>query len=504
MPVTDQEPPQTTTSDRRRGRQGSGLRVTTARGTLINAAFLVAFDSLGIIRGFIVAAFLTTAEYGIWGILVATVGMLGLLKTVGVSDKYIQQEDNDQERAFQEAFTIEAILNVAVLAILLLTLPLVAVIYGQPEIVAPGLVIALGIPAVTLQAPIWVFYRRMEFVRQRTLQSFEPIVGFAVTIGMAIGGFGYWALVIGFIAGSYAGALAAVLASPYRLAFRLRREVLRDYFGFSWPLLITSLSAIAYAQVSIFMGQALLGLAGAGIIALAASITLYANKVSSVITGTLYPAICAVRDRTDLLFESFVKSNRLALLWGTPFGLGLALFAHDLISFVIGDKWLAAVGLIQVFGVIAAINQIGFNWTAFYQARSDTRPMAILSIVSVIAFAATVVPLTLTDGLRGFGIGMALTTLVALIGRIYYLTRLFEGFRLLPYVTRALGPSVLAVAAVLLLRGTEGTDRTPGHAMLELLVYLVVTAIATWLVERELLREVLGYMRRRPVTPVTD
>lgn len=478
--------------------------MTTARGTLINSAFLVGFDSLGVIRGFIVAGFLTTSQYGVWGILVATVGLLGLLKTVGISDKYVQQEDSDQERAFQEAFTIEAILNSAVLGILLLTLPLVALIYGRPEIVAPGLVLALGIPAVTLQAPIWVFYRRMEFLRQRTLQSFEPIVGFAVTIGLAIGGFGYWALVIGFIAGCYAGALAAVLASPYRFAFRIRREVLRDYFGFSWPLLITSLSVIVYAQVSIFLGQAVLGLAGAGIIALAASITIYANKVSSVITGTLYPAICAVRDRTDLLFESFVKSNRLALMWGTPFGVALALFAPDLISFVIGEKWLPAVGLIQAFGLMAAVNQIGFNWTAFYQARSETRPMAVLSIVSVIAFGATVVPLTLTDGLRGFGIGMAVTTLVSLIGRVYYLSRLFTGFRLLPYVARALGPSVPAVAVVILLRSVEGPARTPAVALLEILVYVVATAIATWFVERELLREVIAYMRRRPVAAATD
>ena len=39
-------------------------------------------------------------------------------------------------------------------------------------------------------------------------------------------------------------------------------------------------------------------------------------------TNTLYPAICAVRDRKDVLFEAFVKSNRLALMWALPFGFG--------------------------------------------------------------------------------------------------------------------------------------------------------------------------------------
>ena len=34
-----------------------------------------------------------------------------------------------------------------------------------------------------------------------------------------------------------------------------------------------------------------------------------------------------------------MKSNRLALMWGVPFGLGLALFAEDLVAFGIGEEW---------------------------------------------------------------------------------------------------------------------------------------------------------------------
>jgi len=56
------------------------------------------------------------------------------------------------------------------------------------------------------------------------------------------------------------------------------------------------------------------------------------DRLDAIITQTLYPAVCAVADRTELLFETFVKSNRLALMWAMPFGLGLALFAPDLVA----------------------------------------------------------------------------------------------------------------------------------------------------------------------------
>jgi O-antigen/teichoic acid export membrane protein len=221
------------------------------------------------------------------------------------------------------------------------------------------------------------------------------------------------------------------------------------------------------------------------------------------VTGTLYPAICAVRERVDLLFESFVKSNRLALMWGMPFGLGLALFAGDLIEFGIGERWLPALFLIQVFGLIAAADQIGFNWDAYFRARGETRPIAVAHVASAAVFLATAIPLTAHRGLDGFALGMAATAATLLVARAYYLTRLFEGFDMLRHMLRAVAPSVPAVALILALRLVESGERTLGMALGELLVYGGLTVAATWFFERSLLREVLGYLRRVGGRPAT-
>jgi O-antigen/teichoic acid export membrane protein len=68
-----------------------------------------------------------------------------------------------------------------------------------------------------------------------------------------------------------------------------------------------------------------------------------------------------VKERRDLLLESFTKSNRLALLWAVPFGGGIALFAPDLVRFVLGARWEPAILVTQTFGIGAALNQVGFN-----------------------------------------------------------------------------------------------------------------------------------------------
>jgi O-antigen/teichoic acid export membrane protein len=474
------------------------LRRRIARGTIINAAFNVGLNGLGLIKGFVAAAFLTTTDYGVWGLLFIVIATLGWLKQVGVGDKYVQQTERDQELAFQKAFTLELIVTGAFTAALFAIVPALALITDQPELVLPGIGIALSVPAASLQAPLWIFYRRMNFARQRTLQAVDPIVAALVTIALAAVGAGYWSLVVGLLAGSWCGALVAVKASPYRLALRYESGTFREYRDFSWPLFIGAAASLVLPQGSMLLGEHAVGLAGVGAIALAVTVAQFAERVDQIITSTIYPAICEVKDRTDLLLESFVKSNRLALMWGVPFGVGLALFTSDLVEFGIGDRWRPAVQLIQVMGLIAAADQLGFNWDAYFRARADTRPIAIVGIVNMIVFLAVTVPLLYSNGLDGFAVGMAVVTAVSILMRTYFLTRLFSAFTMARQAVRAIAPVVPAVGVVLALRMLESGSREPLLAVVELGAFLLVAAVATLVLERKLLREVASYLRSAP------
>jgi len=479
-----------------------GLREHSARGTIINAAFRISLAGLNLLQRFLVVAFLTPAEFGLWGLVFVGLMTLLFIKSVGVMDKFIQQSDSDQEVAFQKAFTIELILTVAVVVLAVALFPVFAIAYGRWDIVFPGVLLSLAVVGKGLQAPTWIFYRQMRFVRQRTLEAINPVITFVVTIGLAAGGAGYWSLIIGALVGSWIGGIFALRACPYRIRFRLDRATAGEYFQFSWPLVVAQMAGVAIGLGSTLVGMQTVGLAGVGAIGLAVTITTFSNGVNNIVTQTLYPAICVVRNRADLMAETFVKSNRLALMWGVPFGLGLTLFGSDLIRFVIGERWQSAVFLLQVFGVIAAIDQIGFNWTAFLRARNYTRPLAVIGVVAILAFCAITIPLLITGGLRGYAFGMLGMALVVLAARIHYLDRLFSGFRIWSHAARAIVPSIPAVVVVLTLRVVEGGDRTLAIAAMEFVVYVATTVFVTAYFERGLLRELFGYLRRKPVAAI--
>jgi len=477
---------------------GRSFREFAARGVILNTAFDAGVGALGLLRSFILAALLTRSAFGIWGVLLATLGVLARLKVVGISDKYIQQNEPDQELAFQKAFTLELAMTLVALVPLACALPVIAVVYGHWSLVAPGAVLLTVLVADALQSPLWIYYRKMDFLRQRLQAAVEPIVGLVVAVGLALLGASYWALAIGAVAGAWAAAIVAVRMSPYRLRWRWSRGALKIYASFSGPIFLATLCSVVLANAMSISTNAHLGLAGVGAVALAVNITVFSTRVDDLVSGTLYPAICAMQNRLDLLRESFVKSNRLALIWAMPFGIGLGLFAPDLVRYGLGEKWRAAVPLLQFTGVIAGVSHIGFNWDDYYYARSDTRPVAVTSVLSTAAVLIVGIPLLFSDGLTGLGIGLAAGAAVTLILRAWYLARLFKGFVFVRHAARAVLPSVPAVAVVLIARALEPSHRTLAMALAEFVVYLGVIAAASWLLERDLIREAVDYALGRP------
>jgi O-antigen/teichoic acid export membrane protein len=484
-------------SDRLAHLHGRNLREQAARGTLINSGFQVGFAGLGLLRRFVVAAYLTRAEFGVWSIVLTTVMTVAWLKQVGVSDKYVQQDEPDQEAAFQKAFTIELGLSLAFFLLIAALLPGYSLAYATPKIILPGIVLALSVPISALEAPIWIPYRRMQFGRQRALAAVDPVVALAVTIGLAVAGAGYWSLVLGVLAGSVAGAAVAVASCPYKLRLRMDRATLREYVSFSWPLFGLSVLSLAVVQGMLLVSSHAVGLAGLGAIGLAASIATFASNVDAVISQALYPVVCAVADSREKLFEAFVKSNRLALIWAMPFGVGLALFSGDLVHYAFGPRWDPAIGLIGAMGLIAATSQIAYNYSIFFRAVNDTRPLFRLAVLSAASFALIAVPLILTLGLTGYAIGWGAMTLLQLAGRGWYLSKLFSGFQMARHFLRAIAPSIPAAASVLAVRLADPAARSGAIVIGELALYVLVTIAATAVFERPLMREVGGYLRNR-------
>ena len=473
------------------------LRRRTLRGTVVTGSFLVLIDGLVLLQGLIVTRLLGPSQIGLYGVVSTTVISLISLKRVGIDEAFVQQQEADQEREFQYAFTIELGLSVAMAVIILALSPVVAAVYRDQQLLALMASLAYLPLAFALQSPLWVFFRRMDFGRQRMLQAIQPLVGFLVTIPLAAAtDLGVWSLIIGQVAGYVVAVLAALVASPYRLRLRYDRRVAARYLRFSAPVLVTVVSAMIIAQGSILVIKLDDGLAAAGFITLAVTLTRYIDRADQIVTATIYPAICAIQGERRALEELYVKSNRATLMWVLPYAVGIVLFAPDLVQFVLGPSWEPAVVLLQGLAIVGALTQLGFNWFSFFRAHGDTRPPAVEAAVAAVAFLALAVPGLLADGFDGFIYGRIAGALLVLAVRAFYTRRLLPDARFRILVEPSLLSIGLATAAAVALRLVLwGGNRPLAQAIAELVVFAAVYSALVFRRERSLLNELLSAVR---------
>jgi O-antigen/teichoic acid export membrane protein len=478
----------------------SELRSRTIRGVAVNAAFLILVEAAVLAQALIVARILGPEELGLYGIVSITVITLIALKRVGIDEAYVQQDEPDQEREFQLAFSLELVLAGVFALLILAAAPILVVAYDESRLLPLTIALAYLPIAFALQAPLWIFFRRMDFVRQRSLQAVVPIVTFVVTVPLAVAGAGVWSLVIGAFAGNVASIALAVRLSPYRLAPRFDRAATRRYFAFSWPVFVVTAGGLIMAQGQILAFKLDRGLAAAGYVALAVGLTRYADRADQIVSPTIYPAICAVRDRTATLVELFTTSVRATAIWSLGFGALIVLFAPDLVEFLLGDQWEGAVVLLQGLAAASALYQLGYGWIAFARGLGRPRPPALEAVVAVTVFGAAAIPLLLAFGPTEYVLAMAGSSLAILVVRWYFVRRLLPGVRLGALLARAGWPVAAAAVAPLALRlALWGGERTAAQAAAELVLFVAVYAALVLAAERPLLADVRRGLRRPAV-----
>ena len=466
------------------------LRSRTVRGVGVNAVFLVVVEAASLAQGLIVARVLGPSQIGLYGIVSITAMTLIALKRVGIDEAYVQQDEADQQVEFQRAFTLELMLSLLFAVLIAAAAPILVAVYDDDRLLALTLAVSYLPIAFALQAPLWIFFRRMDFIRQRSLQAVVPVVTFLVTIPLVLTGVGVWSLVIGAFAGNVAAVILAIRLSPYRLAIGYDRATARRYLAFSWPIFVVTAGGLITGQGQILAFKLEGGLAAAGFLSLAVALTRYADRADQIISPAIYPAICAVRDQTATLEEMFVKSCRASAIWSVAFGAGFLLFAPDLVHFALGSKWDGAVLLLQGLGVAAALYQLGFGWIAFARGLGRPRPPALEAVVAVVVFGLVAVPALAIWGRGAYVAAMIGASLAVLAVRAYFVRRMLPGVDLPALLLRAVRPLVPAVAAVVSLRLVLwGGERHLAQAVCELLLFLALYGWATWAGERTLIRE---------------
>ena len=472
---------------------------------------------MGLVSTLILVRVLAPKDFGIVAMGMAVGAVLDAISSFGFDQAIIQRKTLDRTH-LDTAWTINQIVSAIATVVLLLLAPVVAAYYGDPRVINVLIVLAVGVALSGVQnfPGMTMFEREMYFRPVFIMMMSAEILSTAVTIVLAFVWRDYRALLAGLFTFSFTKVTLGYVLSPYRPRWSLAAA--REMLQFTrWLLLNNLITAVSNRGQDALIGRHL-GAASTGAFSVANEVAhLPTTEMIMPFMRAIYPAFVKIRDGTGDLLQSFTTVASIVFLIVIPTAVGIACLSDLIVAVILGAKWVASGPLLQVLGVLGALQACRAVTDPVLLATGKPRMIATLSFLFVAtAFPAFALLLYTTDlttatwGLVFGGLVSVITgfsvALKELAGRWTALTATL--------VRPLVGCAVMAAAVVgarTLLPQTQGSlSSLPlmlGLMLLGAAVY-AGTVLALWRLrgspdgaERELLDlagKFLGRFRRQP------
>jgi PST family polysaccharide transporter len=367
----------------------------------------------------------------------------------------------------------------------------VAVFFGVPELhwVVPVMSLSCIITAFRA-VPSALLERELQFKALATTEAAQSVASRLGVLILALGGWGYWALVGG-------GLLGSVLWTGMILARRThsfawpKLASLRDALTFSGHLLVARLSWYAQANSDFLVAGRVFGKELFGAYSMSFAIaSAPSDKVTPTVGRVVFPLFSAIQDNPAALRRYLLSLTKGMALITFPLACGLALVADDVVLGLLGQAWRPAIVPLRCLAWLTLLQSVFPLLPHILNVTGESRYAMRVGLVS-----GVVMPVAFIVGSRWGLAGVALvwvTVYPVTTIPLYWLV--FKKLELstatyLKVLWPALSGSLLMTTAVwilkqTLLQETPVLARLPAEVLAGGVVY--VLAVATW--HREHLR----------------
>ena len=444
--------------------------------------FKLADRSLGLVSVVILARLLVPADFGLVAMAMAVIAFIDIATTLSFDIALIQRPEPSREH-YDTAWT----LNVAVgfgcaLAIAALAYP-AASFYSEPRLTAVMLVLA-GSWLLQGFENIGVvnFRREMNFAREFRFMASKRIVGFVVTLSLALTLQSYWALIAGTVVSRFVGVLLSYGMQPFRPRFSLAAS--KELFSFSSWLLLNNILGATLSNISLFFIGRVHGPQALGLYTVGHEIAfLPATELVAPINRAVLPGYARMATNLGTLREGFVDVIAVILIIALPASFGLAAIAEPLVKVMLGDKWVGAIPIVAILAFGGAIAAVQSNNYSAYIALGKQRVLVLIMLVHL----SVVLPLMFVLGGKLGIVGVAYAELIAsTISLAVSYPVLFQTLKIsVPSYGKALWRPLVAATAMgftVHALGREMTDGAMALAPVLQLAVLVTAGVVIYLV----------------------
>ncbi len=372
-------------------------------------AFLIARQAMGVAVGFggviLLTRLIGPSSYGLYTGALAIILFLQNVGRFGLDVYLLRSEGEDNASAYHQAFTYLLLAGIVIAGFGAAAVSLGIAGVVDPRYSDPLLALLPTIPLTLMSVSMTTqLERRLEYRGVALIELSGQLAFYAVSISMAIAGYGLWAPVAGYWIWQSLLLLLSLLATRYRPRLVWHPDQLRDMlsygFGYSSAAWLWQLRGLVNPLI---VGSAL-GPAAVAHVNLAIRLVELLSMVKTVLWRLSLSVLGRVQNDMERLRTVVMEGMWVQVISvGIPIG-GVSLTGPWLIPLLFGDAWRPVARVLPLIGLSYLVNAM-FNMhsSVLYVFRDNAR-VAVFHVVHIALFALSALTLVPRYGVMGYGV----------------------------------------------------------------------------------------------------
>ena len=443
------------------------LKTGVARTLKWNVIDRVASQVLYAVTGIVLANLLPREDFGLVGAILVFQAFASLFVDSGFSSALIQASDPD-EKDYSTVFWFNLLMAVGLYAVLFFVAPLLPALFKAPwEIVPLARVMFLSFiinAAAIVQANRLM--KRMDVKMIAVSNSIGLVVSAGVGIGLAVMGYGAWAIVWQTITLAIVKTFILWVTGHWWPMLIISLHSLGKFFKVGSGVMISSFLNTVFQNIySFFIGNQV-GMTALGYYTQADKWSkMPTASLSQVLTASFLPALSRVRPEPDRFMAALAKMSRCTAYLLFPAMTLLIVMAEPIFHLLFGTKWDGAIVLFRILCLRGIFTVLQSLYNNYILAVGEAR---LLVITEIMRDVAAVVAIIITLPYIGLSTDADVTLGIAI------------------FLWGQLAASVITWAVTLYLT-SRVTSRTVVSYIADLIPYMILSALAVvpaWLAGR--------------------
>lgn len=381
---------------------------------------------LTFIVGIYLARILGPADFGLIGMLAIFIGVGTTLVDSGLSSSLIRTPDANH-KDFTTVFYVNLLISLVIYGIVFAIAPWVGEFYNQPILVDIMRVYCLSFIISAFSAvQLAILNKKMLFKQIMFLTIPGVVIGSTAGVYLGYIDWGVWSLVYMHLVTQLIFTVVLWLKSSWKPNLSFSMTILKKHFNFGYKLMLSGLLDKVFSNAYHVVIGKYFSIESLGYFERAQTINRYpANTITGILSKVTFPLLAGIQNDKAKIKEVYKRILQFSFSISAPLMLGSAAIAKPLLLILLGEKWLPAVPLFQIFcfsAILIPIHAFNINVLKVY-GRSDL--FLKLEIYKKVLIGISIL-CAYPFGVFGIAWSMVVVSVLALLINTYYSNRILH------------------------------------------------------------------------------